>query len=43
MCCCCREAPTEAQLASIEQLPFPDEDPVQGTNGAVQQDWVSQR
>jgi uncharacterized protein YjlB len=39
----CREAPSEAQLVSIEQLPFPDQDPVQGQDGAVQQYWLSQR
>ena len=36
----CREAPSEAQLRAIEQLPFPAQDPVQGAQGAVQQYWV---
>lgn len=39
----CREAPTTAQLASIDTLPFPDQDPVQGLLGAVHQYWVGQR
>lgn len=39
----CRESPTRAQLASIETLPFPDQDPVQGSQGAVQRYWAVQR
>ncbi|QCY13215.1 cupin [Pseudomonas sp. MPC6] len=39
----CREAPTAAQLASIDALPIPHRDPVQGVDGAVGQYWVSQR
>lgn len=39
----CRQAPSAAQLASIDELPFPDKDPVQGMDGAVPQYWVSQR
>nr|WP_180207212.1 cupin [Pseudomonas sp. SbOxS1]NYU07521.1 cupin [Pseudomonas sp. SbOxS1] len=35
----CREAPSPAQLQSIETLPFPDQDPVQGTYGAVSEYW----
>lgn len=39
----CREAPTKAQQASIDTMPFPEQDPVQGLQGAVQQYWVGQR
>lgn len=39
----CREAPTKAQLASIDKLPFPNRDPVQGSQGAVHQYWAEQR
>lgn len=39
----CREAPSKAQLAKIDTLPFPDQDPVQGPEGAVARYWVSQR
>lgn len=39
----CREAPSKAQLASIDKLPYPDQDPVQGLQGAVHQYWVGQR
>ncbi|WP_434647789.1 cupin domain-containing protein [Pseudomonas sp. D1-2] len=39
----CREAPSEAQLANIEGLPFPDRDPVQGANGGVSRFWTDQR
>jgi len=39
----CREAPTQAQLARIDTLPFPDTDPVQGLQGAVQKYWLPQR
>lgn len=39
----CRNAPSTAQLANIDSLPFPDQDPVQGEHGAVSQYWVSQR
>jgi uncharacterized protein YjlB len=35
----CREAPSAEQLASIAKLPFPDQDPVQGVEGAVKQYW----
>jgi uncharacterized protein YjlB len=37
----CREAPSQEQLASIANLPFPDQDPVQGVNGAVRRYWNS--
>jgi uncharacterized protein YjlB len=39
----CREAPSEAQLANIEALPFPDRDPVQGASGGVRQYWTGVR
>lgn len=39
----CREAPTRAQLASIDTLPFPAQDPVQGSQGAVHRYWAGQR
>jgi uncharacterized protein YjlB len=39
----CREAPSAAQLANIDALPFPDQDPVQGAKGAVSRYWRSQR
>ncbi|AWM95206.1 cupin [Pseudomonas sp. 31-12] len=39
----CREAPTKAQLTSIDTLPFPDQDPVQGSQVAVHQYWAGQR
>jgi uncharacterized protein YjlB len=39
----CREVPNEAQLASIATLPFPDQDPGQGFQGAGHQYWASQR
>ncbi|WCM49234.1 cupin [Pseudomonas sp. WJP1] len=35
----CREAPCAAQQQSIDALPFPDQDPVQGTHGAVSEFW----
>jgi uncharacterized protein YjlB len=35
----CREAPNAEQLANIAQLPFPDQDPVLGAEGAVRQYW----
>ncbi|MCW8278404.1 cupin [Pseudomonas sp. PCH199] len=35
-----REAPNPAQLANIAKLPFPDQDPVQGADGAVRQFWT---
>lgn len=38
-----REAPSPAQLARIEQLPFPDQDPVQGEDGAVREHWCINR
>ncbi|SDP00204.1 Uncharacterized protein YjlB [Pseudomonas arsenicoxydans] len=36
----CREAPTSEQLARIQTLPFPEQDPVQGLHGAVRRYWV---
>jgi uncharacterized protein YjlB len=39
----CREAPTSTQQASINTLPFPDQDPVQGSQGAVHRFWTEQR
>lgn len=39
----CREAPSEAQLAKIATLPFPESDPVQGREGAVVRYWTGQR
>ncbi|KFJ91687.1 cupin [Pseudomonas sp. 1-7] len=36
----CREAPTPQQLESIHNLPFPQQDPVQGLQGALQRYWV---
>ncbi|WP_319003943.1 MULTISPECIES: hypothetical protein [Pseudomonas] len=39
----CREAPTPAQLRNIEQLPFPDEGPVTGDQGAFRRLWVRDR
>jgi uncharacterized protein YjlB len=36
----CRQAPTPAQLQRIEQLPFPERDPLQGQHGAVQRYWL---
>ncbi|EJN19849.1 double-stranded beta helix domain protein-containing protein [Pseudomonas sp. GM78] len=35
----CREAPSAAQQQSIDALPFPDQDPVQGAHGAVSEFW----
>jgi uncharacterized protein YjlB len=35
----CREGPSPAQLANIARLPFPDQDPVQGEDGATGQYW----
>jgi uncharacterized protein YjlB len=35
-----RQAPTPAQQKTIEALPFPDQDPVQGAMGALQQHWA---
>jgi uncharacterized protein YjlB len=37
----CREAPTQAQLASIKQLPFPDQGPVEGDHETYRRIWVS--
>jgi len=34
-----REAPNEAQLAAIDTLPFPDRDPVLGSEGGVTRYW----
>lgn len=39
----CREAPSPVQLTKIDNLPFPDRDPVQGSDGAVARYWISQR
>ena len=39
----CREAPTPEQLRNIEQLPFPDEGPVTGDQGAFRRLWVRDR
>ncbi|MCF4996338.1 cupin [Pseudomonas syringae] len=39
----CMQAPSHAQQARIEVLPFPDEDPVQGLDGAVRRYWVGNR
>lgn len=39
----CREAPTKSQLTSIETLPFPALDPVQGSPGVLQHYWAIQR
>lgn len=36
----CREAPNPAQLANIDKLPFPSQDPVQGPHGAVNRYWL---
>ncbi|MBK5512496.1 cupin [Pseudomonas sp. TH15] len=36
----CREAPSKEQLESIDKLPFPERDPVQGAHGAVKQYWL---
>ena len=36
----CREAPSAEQQASIDRLPFPERDPVQGEDGAVSQHWA---
>lgn len=38
----CREAPSKSQLASIDELPFPDLDPVQGMHGAIHKYWANQ-
>ncbi|MEJ5040748.1 cupin [Pseudomonas sp. B21-036] len=38
-----REAPTQAQLACIANLPFPDHGPVQDPQGTYQQHWLNQR
>ena len=38
----CREAPTKAQLVSIDTLSFPDKDPVQGVHGAIHQYWFGE-
>lgn len=37
----CRGAPTQAQLASIKQLPFPDQGPVERDHGTYRRLWVS--
>jgi uncharacterized protein YjlB len=36
----CRQAPSPEQLQDIEQLPFPEQDPVQGLQGAVRRYWM---
>lgn len=38
----CRQAADNTQLQRIENLPFPDCDPVQGQQGAVNQYWADQ-
>ncbi|NUT78749.1 cupin [Pseudomonas sp. C1C7] len=38
----CRDAPDDAQMQRIKDLPFPDSDPVQGKQGAVKQYWADQ-
>ncbi|MFJ2685962.1 cupin [Pseudomonas sp. NPDC087342] len=38
----CREPPTKAQLANIDTLLFPDQDPVQGSQGALHRYWAGQ-
>lgn len=38
----CREAPTKAQLANIDTLLFPDQDPVQGSQGSLHRYWAGQ-
>jgi uncharacterized protein YjlB len=35
----CREAPSPEQLVRIANLPFPNQDPVLGVNGALQRYW----
>ncbi|WP_419710961.1 cupin [Pseudomonas sp. NFX224] len=35
----CRDAPSVEQLTNIAKLPFPDQDPVQGVDGALTQYW----
>lgn len=37
----CREALGKSQMTSINELPFPDQDPVQGEHGAVCKYWVA--
>ncbi|MBV4551625.1 cupin domain-containing protein [Pseudomonas sp. SWRI102] len=39
----CREAPSEAQLANIDTLSFPQRDPVYGARGGVNRYWLDQR
>ncbi|BFT62826.1 cupin [Pseudomonas moorei] len=36
----CREAPSPEQLRNIEQLTFPEQDPVPGQPGAVRRYWM---
>lgn len=38
----CCQAPTAAQLASIDHLPFPQRDPVQSVDGALSRYWAIQ-
>jgi uncharacterized protein YjlB len=35
----CRLAPSKSQLARIDVLPFPDQDPVEGVHGALRKYW----
>ncbi len=35
----CRAAPSKSQLVKIDELPFPDLDPVQGAHGPLCKYW----
>ena len=35
----CRDAPSPEQLVNMKNLPFPDQDPVQGVNGVLHRHW----
>jgi uncharacterized protein YjlB len=35
----CRAAPSKSQLVKIDELPFPDLDPVQGAHGPLRKYW----
>jgi uncharacterized protein YjlB len=39
----CCVAPSKSQLASIAELPFPDQDPVKGVHGALCKYWAGRR
>ncbi|OPB00864.1 cupin [Pseudomonas fluorescens] len=39
----CREAPSQAQLARIKQLPFPDQSPVKGDDETYRGLWIGRR